>query len=985
MRALRWIKRSSIVALVLAVIALVVYVVVLPMVVRHVALGALRDVGLNAPTLEVSNASYDGLQIVNMAEGSDRLHIGSINVTYRPGEVTKGRVQRIDLDGVQWRVTLGDGKFDIAPFDQLQLKGGGTGDGTLPFEKLRLRSALLIVELHGIEFHIPIEATVTRGEAGAINLAATIGAAGLPVHVQASLKPSRAGGVMSLQATARGAGINIKADGSVDPATGRVDVTTVTTAQAMNDKSKNTERPSSVTLTSKFTRADGRNTWSFDVDGRTERLSLGPALGGLRIEGIEAGGTVTMGNDGRMEVVRLDATAKRATWRDAQLQAIETSIAQDGPRLVGTLVARTDVGSVRLSADLSGEGGWTAFSKQRTLDLEWEIVGGLPSWLTLAAETMGVVIEAQQPVTVSGAAHGVAGGKRASADKQATGWVFALSELRIKGDGIDAHAADGRWQVEGLHGDVSLAGTVSAEHVAVGAGVGSSIGFRRLTYGQGESPMHVDATTLNVAERPADASFGLMWQANKPQQGVQVASFLTTAAPVQVTQSGVAATLGQVSISAAATVGAVDADGKKVGPRSLVRLQLSDGRVAVPSQQLSLDAITADVPIATRWPRDVAGAFQVGSVMYRKQAFNKVTGDVAVLDGGLKASARWQPLQTARVEADATILLTGHAPTGQITFDIPAFELNDADRDTLAKVVEAMNDLHVEGQLAVDGRITVDAHRLTPDITVTTQNATIRSKEYDAAVEGLTGSIQLARFDPVSTPGEQRFTIASARLGELELNDGLVTFRVDDPDSIFIERTRWSWGKKGTFWLHAFRFKPSDPTYDVEVFVENLNVNQWVKLISNDRASGSGLLYGRIPITYRPNENPRLAFGRGFLYAQPEPGTIQVSDGQLVADLLVQSDSRFVTDANMATVKERIVEALKDFKYDRLAFDFIPRKDDLQLKITTSGTGTGPKKVPIGGLTVNLNGYDKLLNDKLFIKLGSEDGIENALERFFAP
>jgi hypothetical protein len=214
------------------------------------------------------------------------------------------------------------------------------------------------------------------------------------------------------------------------------------------------------------------------------------------------------------------------------------------------------------------------------------------------------------------------------------------------------------------------------------------------------------------------------------------------------------------------------------------------------------------------------------------------------------------------------------------------------------------------------------------------------------------------------------------------LNDGVVAFEIESPDSVFIEATNWSWGDKGKFWTHAVRFDPNHPRLDAQVFIEELALDEWLNVISDGRISGQGRLFGRIPVTYQPDAERRLLFGRGFLYTQPEAGTLQMHNTEWVTNTLL-ADPQFTRDAAARQLRDRIIDSLKDFRYEQLAFEFIPRENDLQLKMVATGRGQGPGGVPLAPLTVNLNGYDQVLNNNVLPKLGSSQAITNALERFF--
>jgi hypothetical protein len=122
-------------------------------------------------------------------------------------------------------------------------------------------------------------------------------------------------------------------------------------------------------------------------------------------------------------------------------------------------------------------------------------------------------------------------------------------------------------------------------------------------------------------------------------------------------------------------------------------------------------------------------------------------------------------------------------------------------------------------------------------------------------------------------------------------------------------------------------------------------------------------MFGRVPLVVRW---PKLTFGNGFLYTRPgATGGLKFLDSTTAANLLEQSDPRFRSDKNFALVKQRVVDALRDFEYDRLGLELIndeERPGGLTARLKVHGKGrTGPKPQELD-VTFNFIGVDELLN-----------------------
>jgi hypothetical protein len=162
----------------------------------------------------------------------------------------------------------------------------------------------------------------------------------------------------------------------------------------------------------------------------------------------------------------------------------------------------------------------------------------------------------------------------------------------------------------------------------------------------------------------------------------------------------------------------------------------------------------------------------------------------------------------------------------------------------------------------VTGRFGLHA-RLGPsvrDVRVSIDDGKIVAKDYDASFEGITAAVALESFSPLATPPSQHVTLKHATIGKLELADGALDVRVENPNAIFVEQTTFGWAG-GRMFASAFRFDPLHPKVDLIVSGDDLDLNQVLAILSDGKASGAGRLYGRLPVRI---EWPRFAFGDGF-------------------------------------------------------------------------------------------------------------------------
>ena len=409
-------------------------------------------------------------------------------------------------------------------------------------------------------------------------------------------------------------------------------------------------------------------------------------------------------------------------------------------------------------------------------------------------------------------------------------------------------------------------------------------------------------------------------------------------------------------------------------------LQLDPFDLVHEPAQFALTGVTLQLPIAINTPASTSGKLAVKELRWGDDTFPPVAGAVSLVDRRLLAHADWSPVAGAELHADAWFDVLGRR--GHIDVNAPSFVVSDD--EALGRQVSALKPYKIRGTFAVDGQIDVAPGRVEPNVRLTLVGVDLRSEEYDGGVDGITGSVTINNLAPLATPGDQRLNIKTTHFGKLALHDGLIAFRLERVKSIFIEKTEWRWGEKGRFFIHAFRFDPAKGEADLEVFLEEMNLNEWLTVLTDGRVTGQGTMFGRLPVRIRREAANRIAFGEGFLYAKPGVGNLQVRDTQMADNLLTQSDPRFATDDRMRVVKERTIAALRDFDYSWLRFDFVKKDDGLTLEVRMNGKGHvgGPTAQEVT-LNVNVNGFDELLRGALFLKLGTPEAIDSALQRVF--
>ena len=138
-----------------------------------------------------------------------------------------------------------------------------------------------------------------------------------------------------------------------------------------------------------------------------------------------------------------------------------------------------------------------------------------------------------------------------------------------------------------------------------------------------------------------------------------------------------------------------------------------------------------------------------------------------------------------------------------------------------------------------------------------------------------------------------------------------------------------------------------------------------LKLTAGPNADGEGAVYGRLPVSVRW---PSIAFQQGYLYAAPGSGAIKLGRHADDVAKLLEKDPRFAKGSQSSLVKERVVDSLKNFRYDLLKLDFVQNDKNIKLLVKIHGSGKIGSDTQELTLDLSFGGFDQLLEHWLVIK-----------------
>ncbi|WP_322608040.1 intermembrane phospholipid transport protein YdbH family protein [Pontiella agarivorans] len=336
------------------------------------------------------------------------------------------------------------------------------------------------------------------------------------------------------------------------------------------------------------------------------------------------------------------------------------------------------------------------------------------------------------------------------------------------------------------------------------------------------------------------------------------------------------------------------------------------------------------------------------------------------------------PLQPdAILYANGQINFREKRPNGFLSVSCDGF-LVDEEQTAIRQLTDATG-LVVKGGFSVAGNVRLREGRIVPWITLAATDAMLASARYRAIAEGIDGAMTFTGFGPMSTPGNQQFRIRRLTLGNLPLRDGLLAVRLErDPRAILVERAEWGC-MGGRIYSRAMRIDPDHPRIDARFFANGVEMRELFNLAFGEGGSGSGALYGMIPVSLSRSNPTDFSIGEGFLHSTTGTGTWTLAEGDhanLIQKALEQQLGSLLQQTVEVDVRDRIFKGFRNFEYSMFKIDFVRRSDGLLGRVTTRGHSRN-QKIPVEfeEIVLDFPGLDDNLRKTMLIKTALGQGI----------
>ena len=381
----------------------------------------------------------------------------------------------------------------------------------------------------------------------------------------------------------------------------------------------------------------------------------------------------------------------------------------------------------------------------------------------------------------------------------------------------------------------------------------------------------------------------------------------------------------------------------------------------------SLNLTIADaffsMPYSSDKSKPLTTDFTLKNIRYEDQSFPEFSGEYQFHEDWLTVQGSGKLLPEAAINIRAKFDLSRDALAGQLEMDIPEFEIKNG--SALADRLPTLNADRVNGVLTASGVFDFKAEKIIPDLKLDVRNGTWKNNDLEATISGINGALHIDSFRPFTSAGKQQFTFRKGVFSSFETTDGKIDFRILNADTIAFAAVEVTWAN-GTLSSQDFIYETETSEIDFVLTADSLDLQGILDFFDYDGVSGSGKIFGQLPMTVNWENKNRIDLGEGYLEARPQTGRLQFSKETAQTILGIEGDIDPETADSQKILQLMMQNALQDMEYTAMKILFTREFEVLKTQVNVQGKGpfNDPENlIPIGGLTININQLDVLLND----------------------
>jgi hypothetical protein len=344
----------------------------------------------------------------------------------------------------------------------------------------------------------------------------------------------------------------------------------------------------------------------------------------------------------------------------------------------------------------------------------------------------------------------------------------------------------------------------------------------------------------------------------------------------------------------------------------------------LPEKHLVLKNLSLELPFSPSALTSAvsAGKISVEAVELEDEHLFSMSADISYQDSGYHTTGTIKMLNSADFNIPFRGQLAWQTRQAALSWHLATSDLKPA---FLPSFLSLPADLDFSGRLEAQGGITYD-NEISAWAQAAISEARLDFSDKNVSLDDLNCAIEFPELPRLQSSPSQRCSVGTLDISTLHFSDASVTFRLENSQSLFIEKSRFNWCG-GTLESGSLRLSSQTSEIDTIFYCSRIGLAELLEQFGFKGTEGEGSLNGKLPIKL---SRERIDFEDGFLFSTPGTGGIvRFTD----TDLLRQG----VGAVSEAGFLNYTLQSLEDFTYNWTKLSFDSAADDLLLTLELDG------------------------------------------------
>lgn len=322
-----------------------------------------------------------------------------------------------------------------------------------------------------------------------------------------------------------------------------------------------------------------------------------------------------------------------------------------------------------------------------------------------------------------------------------------------------------------------------------------------------------------------------------------------------------------------------------------------------------------------------SGIFSIGTIDYREE-------DIAELSGHLETNPNGIAFQGAvetHLASPLKINFDGSSSTERplfLEFNLPP---STVDIYSVPSFVPLPADLDFSGTVQLHGQMSIENNTPQGSVQFALDKGEFTLEEQDISAKSISTTIIFPDFPQIISNSSQQLHIGTIDIGNIKLSDGSIYYRIEDPNTLFIEKSRFGWCG-GKVESGSLRVNTIQPILSTTLYCDRLQFAELLRQFGISDTDGNGSLNGRLPIHFTADE---MVFDDGFLFSTPgNNGIVRFNNTEMLR--------QGMPEMGQAAYLEYSLQAMENFSYNWTKLTFNTEGEDLLVKMQIDGKPESP-------------------------------------------